>query len=157
MTIFFKNYENIYIENVRRGDGSKKTIRAVMEELGYDDFEEFCEDNDFDFEKNKLKILLFVKSNDRSHAYNKWSNKDVDLAIVYCRSTYGQITDHLVISHEVLHQFGAWDLYQGRSQSVENAIKLKELYPNSVMIDTYRNRREKEVDELTAFRVGLAL
>jgi len=98
--------------------------------------------------------LFFVKQKDRSHAYNYWSNKDIDLAIIYCRSTYGSITNHHVVSHEILHQFGAWDLYYGKSQTKETAEKAKELFPNSVMINTWRNRENLEVDELTAWRIG---
>jgi len=78
----------------------------------------------------------------------------VDIAIIYCRSTYGISTDQYVISHEMLHQFGAWDLYFGTSQSEEQAAKAKELYPHSVMISTHRNKADLEVDDLTAWRVG---
>lgn len=151
---FFDNNETVYVENVNRYSGLQRTIKAIMEDLGHDDFNDFVKDNDFDFENDKLKLLLFVKSNSRSHAYNQWSNKEVDLAIVYCKHTNGMFTDHLVISHEILHQFGAWDLYQGRSQSVENAKELKNIFPHSVMIDVYRNKSRKEIDELTAHRIG---
>lgn len=64
------------------------------------------------------------------------------------------VTDHYVVSHEMLHQFGAWDLYFGESQSKEKAEELLELYPNSIMINTYSNKARLEVDELTAWRGG---
>jgi len=153
-TFFIENYNSIYLDKLKRGYNPKKTIAKVMDELGYADFESFLERNDFDFEEQKLKVILFVKSYDRSHAYNYFSNADLDLAIIYCKSTYGMVTDHLVISHEVLHQFGAWDLYQGYSQTLKNAERLKELFPNSIMINTFRNKKNKEVDDLTAWRVG---
>ena len=153
-TFFIENYNTIYLDKLKRGDNPKKTIAEVMDELGYADLEDFFERNDFDFEEQKLKVILFVKSYDRSHAYNYFSNADLDLAIIYCKSSIGMVTDYLVISHEILHQFGAWDLYQGRSQTLKNAKRLKELFPNSIMIDVFRRRREKEVDDLTAWRVG---
>jgi len=153
-SFFVDNYKTIYLEKVKRGDRPKRTIAKVMEELGYEDLDEFFKRNYFDFKKQKLKLLLFVKSPDRSHAYNSFSNSDLDISIVYCQHSNGMVTDHYVVSHEVLHQFGAWDLYQGKSQTLKNAQRLKELFPNSIMIDVYRNKKEKVVDDLTAWRVG---
>ncbi len=151
---FFENNQVIHLENVRMGQNPKHTVQKIMDKLNYENFQDFLDKNYFDFKKNKLKFLLFVKSNDRSHAYNYWSNSDLDLAVIYCGSYYGMVTDHYVISHEILHQFGAWDLYYGESQSLEKAEKAKELYPNSIMINTWTNKLFLEVDELTAWRVG---
>lgn len=151
---FTDNKEHIYLNDIRRGQSPKSTIHKALAELGYRNFDNFLDMANFDFEQKKLKMVFFVKKQDRSHAYNYFSNKDLDLAIVYCKSTYGMITNHHVVSHEILHQFGAWDLYYGKSQTVESATKAKELYPNSVMINTKRNRENLEVDELTAWRVG---
>lgn len=153
---FSDNKSIIYIDNIRRGDRPTKTVQKVMEELSYDDFDNFLAQNSFDFEEEKFKILLFVKSSNRSHAYNYWSIKDVDLAIVYCRSSYGTMTDQYVISHELLHQFGAWDLYHdyGGSQTLESAKKAKELFPHSIMLNTHSNKPLLEIDRLTAWRIG---
>ncbi len=153
-TFFVLNQRTIYLESLTRKQRPKFIVSKVMTELGYESFDDFLDKNNFDFKRNKLKLLFFVKSNDRSHAYNYFSNSEVDLAIVYCRSSYGQITDRYVISHELLHQFGAWDLYQGKSQTLENAKRLVELFPNSIMINTKRNKTELEVDDLTAWRIG---
>jgi len=152
-SFFVDNYKTIYLEKVKRGDRPKRTIAKVMEELGYEDLDEFFKRNYFDFKKQKLKLLLFVKSPDRSHAYNSFSNSDLDISIVYCQHSNGMVTDHYVVSHEVLHQFGAWDLYQGQSQTLKNAKRAKELFPNSIMANTFFNKK-LNVDELTAWRVG---
>lgn len=127
-----------------------------MDDLGYENIEAFLDDNNFDKSKEKLKIVLFVKSNDRSHAYNYWSVDDIDLAIIYCKSTFGMLTDQYVISHEMLHQFGAWDLYyeMGKIQTKESSIAAKTNYPHSVMINTFRKKELLEVDDVTAWRIG---
>jgi hypothetical protein len=150
---FFRNNEIVYAEEVVRGK-SYRTLELVLQNMNYRSLEDYLSANNFDAKINKLKVILFVKSNDRSHAYNFWSNDKIDVAIVYCRSTYGFPTSHYVISHEILHQFGAWDLYFGESQSEEKAEKALALYPHSIMINTYRNLSQLEVDELTAWRVG---
>lgn len=150
---FFRNKEVIYIENISL-QNSKNVLKKAMEELRFEDFDAFLDANNFDFEKKKLKLIFFVKDANRSHAFNYWSSSDIDIAIIYCRRTNGMWTDQYVISHEMLHQFGAWDLYYGESQSYEKAEKAKELYPNSIMISTYFNKWALEVDELTAWRIG---
>jgi hypothetical protein len=150
---FFQNKEVVYVDEIAYGY-STLILKSVMKGLGYQDIEEYIEESRFDLAKNKLKIVLFVKGSSRSHARDYWSNSQVDLATIYCKRTSGISTDHYVISHEMLHQFGAWDLYGGESQSIEKAKELKELYPNSIMINTYFNKDLLEVDELTAWRVG---
>jgi len=150
---FFRNKDQVYSKYVDFRN-SRILLNDALTQLNYKDFEDFLTQTRFDFKQNKLKILFFVKSKNRSHAYNYFSNSEVDIAIVYSNNNYGMVTDHYVVSHEMLHQFGAWDLYFGESQSREKAIKLKELYPNSIMISTYSNKAHLEVDELTAWRVG---
>lgn len=147
----------IYLEKTpRSGHAPKQTIDIVLEKLNYRDLEDFMDYNRVTMKEDKFKILLFVKSNSRSHAYNFWSMSDVDLAIVYCRHTMGVLTDRYVIAHEILHQFGAWDLYKGKSQTEASAQSAIERWPHSVMINTYRNKSQLIVDELTAWRIGWA-
>ncbi|WP_026231847.1 hypothetical protein [Neolewinella persica] len=138
------------------GQSPTKTTNAVLDKLNYRDLEAFMSYNRVTMKEDKFKILLFVKSNNRSHAFNYWSMADVDLAIVYCRSTYGMITDRYVIIHELLHQFGAWDLYMGRSQTETSAQNAIERWPFSIMINTHQNKGELIVDELTAWCIGWA-
>lgn len=146
----------IDLDDVPRRKNPRQTIQKVMVELGYNDFEDFLNTYSFDFEKEKMKIVLFVKSNRRSHAYNYWSVKDVDLAIIYCRQTIGMLSNYQTIAHEILHQFGAWDLYYelGKTQTKKSAAIARETYPSSIMISTRRGQNPKTVDAVTAWRVG---
>lgn len=150
---FLENNDVVYLPHVT-GRNTRAAFNWSLKKLGYESFNEFLELNNFDFTKKKLKILFFIKENERSHAYNYFSNTDVDIAVVYQNSRGGNKTDQYVISHELLHQFGAWDLYEGRSQSYENARLAKSLYPNSIMINTFWNKHKLNVDELTAWRIG---
>lgn len=149
---FLRNYEPVHVARVYPGD-HRRTVQAVMEELNFDSLGHFLEWYQFDLEKEKLKIVFFVKDNLRSHAYNYFDLDDVDVAIVYERN-YGFTSDQFVISHEILHLFGAWDLYHGNSQSAEKAELARSLYPNSIMISSYLDPEIIEVDSLTAWRVG---
>ncbi len=128
----------------------------VLRELTYRDQQDFFRYNQLDWSSDKVKILLLVQSNDRSHAVKFSSNEMIDLAIVYCRNTYGLRTDQFVIAHEILHQFGAWDLYYEISQTRESAAAALERWPHDVMISTHKNKGQLIVDELTAWRIGWA-
>ena len=150
---FSDSNELIYLKNLNYIQ-LRHLLPDIMSELGYDDFNSFLDRNSFDFERQKLKILLFVKNNSRSHAYNYWSNESVDIAIVYCKHTSGTYTDKYVIAHELLHQFGAWDLYYGESQNRENAVSASALYPYSIMGNTFSNKSKLNVDKLTSWRIG---
>lgn len=151
------NGSTIFLERTpNRGDSPIRTINSVMKKLNYRDLEDFMDYNRVTMKEDKFKILLFVKSNNRSHAYNFWSMSDVDLAIVYCRHTMGSLTGRYTIAHEILHQFGAWDLYIGQSQTEASASNAMERWPHSIMINTHRNQDQLIVDELTAWRIGWA-
>jgi len=150
----------IDLDRVPRRKNPTQTIQTIMEELNYDDLDDLLDSYRFDLEKEKLKIVLFVKSNNRSHAYNYWSVKKMDLAIIYCRSTYGMMTDRYTIAHEILHQFSAWDLYYevGKVQTKTSAQRAREEFPYSIM----RSTRTKEkhlinIDAVTAWRIGWAM
>ena len=151
---FIDNLKQIYIDRIDMRSGSRFVSRKMLAELGYDSMNDLLSSNRFDLKKDKFKIVLLVKQSSRSHAYNFWSVESVDLAIVYCRHTMGLSTDKYVMAHEMLHQFGAWDLYAGESQTTESAAKARELFPNSVMANTFSNKELLEVDALTAWRIG---
>ena len=146
----------IDLDRVPRRKNPTQTIQTIMEELGYDDLDDLLDNYRFDLEKEKLKIVLFVRSNSRSHAYNYWSVDKMDLAIIYCRSTYGMMTDRYTISHEILHQFSAWDLYYeiGKVQTKESAARASEEFPYSIMRNTHSHKESLNVDPVTAWRIG---
>ena len=151
---FLDNKKLIYLDNIKMNDRPSRTVQRVLSALEYKNFDDFLQRNNFDFENEKMKIVLMVKQNSRSHAWNYWSKDKVDLAVIYCKSTFGMRTDKYVMAHEILHQFGAWDLYFGESQTRESSRKATELFPLSIMGNTRKFKTELEVDELTAWRVG---
>lgn len=59
------------------------------------------------------------------------------------------------IAHEILHVCGAWDLYNSGSQTKEHADKAKELFPDSIMLNSKENIDDNVIDELTAWLVGI--
>ncbi|KAA3637962.1 MAG: hypothetical protein DWQ02_05860 [Bacteroidetes bacterium] len=151
---FFDNQETVYLEEVERGYGAIQLIQDVLYDRGYNSLEHFLDRNRFEEPLSKLKIILFVKSKGRSHANNHLRIENVDIAIVYYQRRSGTPTDKYVMAHEILHLFGAWDLYYGKRQTKATAAKAKELFPKSIMIGHYSPRSSMEVDELTAWLIG---
>ncbi len=59
------------------------------------------------------------------------------------------------IAHEILHLFGAWDLYELDDSDHERSIKTEVMFPNSIMLDSHRDIWETQIDEINAWLVGL--
>jgi len=153
---FQDNLSVVYLSEVPRRKNPRKVLNTIFTKMRYDGIEDFLSQNDFDIQSQKVKVLVFVKSQNRSHAYNYWSAYDVDMAFIYANTSFGMYTKHPVISHEILHQFGAWDLYyeRGKTQPLESAKLAYDNYPHSIMINIKKDIANLEVDEVTASRVG---
>ena len=133
-----------------------KILDQVFQKMDYDGKNDFFDWHNIDRKKDKLVITLIVNLSGRSHAYNYWSAYNTDFSFVFAKNSYGRSTGHYVISHELLHQFDAWDLYfeYGNSQTIENAAVIDEKYPNSIMKTTRKSSSLINVDEVTAWRIG---
>jgi hypothetical protein len=97
--------------------------------------------------------LLYMVNNyfrdDISIPVNFMDTRDVEFAIVSYK--YPSI-----IAHNILHMFGAVDLYETPYRRHENKIEdLKSLFPNSVMQDVYaRNLKTLRMDQYTKYMIG---
>jgi hypothetical protein len=99
---------------------------------------------------DNYQILVFVKGAGRSFAlpYN-CTNEFVELAIIFQKLKKSEIAQ--TMSHEILHLYSAWDLYDSPSQPKENRLKANMLLPNSIM-NVFNG--SPNVDKLTAWIVG---
>ncbi len=86
---------------------------------------------------DEAPVIFFLNKDGRSYAVN--STASYEFAICYT-------TEYSTIMHELLHIFGACDLYT--PQAVNELAK--NYYPDSIMI----NSTNGEIDELTAYSVG---
>ena len=64
-------------------------------------------------------------------------------------------TNAAAIAHEMLHLFGAWDLYELDEHDRDRAAKTQIMFPKSIMLDTHRDIWETQLDEINAWLVGL--
>ena len=58
------------------------------------------------------------------------------------------------MAHELLHIFGAWDMYETFRVTKAQMDVASRLYPNSVMLRTSYNPYELTIDPVTGWRIG---
>ncbi len=102
--------------------------------------------------------LVFVIANKEGRGYaspiaSGGSDNSPEGAILY-HSYHDPLYAGCII-HEILHLFGAVDLYHTCDQSEENDQKIDKMYPKEVMHRPYNPLKELQMSPLTAWLVGL--
>ena len=92
----------------------------------------------------------------RLHAYNP-EKYNLEGCIVYRKDSelHTHETNSAAVAHEMLHLFGAWDLYELDSSDSNRAAKTTLMFPNSIMLKTHCDIWELQIDEINAWLVGL--
>lgn len=108
--------------------------------------------------------IIFTNTKGRSYAspvtkeiynYNP-EQYNLECCLLYRYYTDSEIeTNTAAIAHEILHLFGAWDLYELDDSDHDRAIKTELMFPNSIMLHTWRDIWETQIDEINAWLVGL--
>jgi len=75
--------------------------------------------------------------------------------IQYTSFESGQKNCSASYAHEMLHIFGAWDLYRTFQTTNEQESLARQLYPKDIMLATSYDIYSKTIDSLTAYLVGL--
>lgn len=88
------------------------------------------------------------------HAYDS-DEFNLECCFIYrADANYEIETNAAVIAHELLHLFGAWDLYEDDNTHTR-ALKTSVMFPNSIMLTTSKDIWELQIDEINAWLVGL--
>ena len=100
-------------------------------------------------------LFLHIDSPGRSYAQSTGELKNGFLGTCFLFNGKG-LSASGVDAHEILHLFGAWDLYEGPGeQSRNNAKKLRRMYPDEVMLNPNYPATTRTLSPVTAWRVGL--
>ncbi len=154
--------KDIILDKVERGTGSGNESvdwgNRVFKKLGYKNSYEFYE---WVMKNTKCKnthYVVFVEGEGRGYAMPATTEMGKEFyfmegAVLYEKhgSTPLLSSD---ISHETLHTYSAWDLYETFEQTKKNEERAKRKYPNSIMLRTSYTHDELEVDEVTAWLIG---
>ena len=102
--------------------------------------------------------LVFVVANKEGRGYaspiaSGGSDRHPEGAILYHSAKYPLYAGGII--HEILHLFGAVDLYHTCDQSAENDERIDKMFPNEVMHRPYNPLKDLQMSPLTAWLVGL--
>ena len=137
-----------------------RIVSRVLKQIGYRDGLSF-----YDWAKQNKKVdnslvLIFIKGRGTSYAlqYPKGGNKDLFFTegVALYERYYGvdmELTS-ASIAHEILHLFGAWDLFRTYEQAQDREDKARQMFSNSIMLRVSNIINELYVDEVTAWLVG---
>ena len=105
---------------------------------------------------DQVVIMLLVNKDGRSHAgpdIKDDDGNDIESYVVYS-SLNGHRTRYGTLAHELLHAFGADDLYEETStgERADRAAIAKQYYPNDIMLSDWNDNAV--VGAYTAYAVG---
>ncbi|MBN8837900.1 MAG: hypothetical protein J0I09_11610 [Sphingobacteriia bacterium] len=108
---------------------------------------------------DNIVVMIFAKKSSRSYAQPAHSNQKenerfLEGAVVFKNSYYDKETGAATIIHEMLHLFGARDIYPESSMNAELESKMQSVFPNSIMLGTFRDIGSLQIEQLTAWCIG---
>lgn len=160
------NYEGIQMKNLPKSyeDASNfpLLLPQAIKKIGFKDILN-CYDYLKDLYNTENIIVLILINNDGwSCTYNySLKHKEYILNDYYLENSYifasnnGYKTGAKTIAHEILHQFGAWDMYEGQV-SKEADLWARSNYPLEIMLQTSSALNDLMVSPLTAWLIGLS-
>lgn len=108
---------------------------------------------------SNVLVIVYAKETGVGYALPySWQMSDkyfLETCILYSNYIDGSELTAASIAHEILHLFGAWDLYETYAQTGEREEKARELFPDAIMLRVNFNINELTLSPLTAWLVGL--
>lgn len=148
------------MEHIGTFDKEPNSISEILRIIGYNDpidFYKWCRT-----EKKASNILVLAICNKigRSYACPMFKQDHLTNFVegaFLLNTSYCDVPSPSSIAHEILHCFGAIDLYEEQIGTAKYKEALR-LYPNSIMMRTTTDNSfsNLEIDELTAWFVGLS-
>jgi len=154
---------NIILDDIPVGTGSGNEptdiVTKVLKKIGYVNSLQFFEEVKKRKKCENVFALIVANKSGRgyaipfAHGFNK-ETYFLEGTILY-ENNFGSKIMSAEIAHEILHLFGAWDLYTNYLQSNDRELKARQLFPDDIMLRTSRNIYDLKIDKLTAWLVGL--
>ncbi len=161
---FYGLKSDIYVDEIKSikemYEARLDWVYQVLTKIGYSSPLEFLERLKNTKDCANALVIIYANESGRSYAvpYSTGRNKEkyfFEGCTVYRKDTYYQYTCAATIVHEILHLFGAWDLYKLDKTDKARAQKANELFHNDIMIGGTCDLETLKIDKLTAWLVGL--
>jgi len=156
--------EAIVVPAISKGTGSGKErvdwVRQIVRELGYCNAKKAYRKIQKKYGIDNIQLILFAHAEGTSYAmrFAKGMRKKKFLLegiLLYQQYTGGStMPTAAVIAHELLHLYGAWDLYPTYAQTSDRYAKAIELYPNDIMLRVDFRLETLQIGRLTAWLIG---
>ncbi len=138
----------------RSGNENVEMVHLVSRELGFESPHAWRSQ----FTEEQFVALIFLKRDGASYAIPQEtgldSRYDIEGAVLYNNFEPGTPNCASCMAHELLHVFGAWDMYETFQITKAQMDIATELYPNSIMLRTSYNPYELTIDPVTGWRIG---
>jgi hypothetical protein len=138
----------------RSGNENVDMVNLVSWKLGFDSPQQWRSQ----FSDEQFVALLFLKRDGASYAIPQEtgldSRYDIEGAVLYNNFEPGIPNCATCMAHEILHVFGAWDMYETFQITKEQMDMASQIYPNSIMLRTSYNPEELTLDPVTCWRIG---
>ncbi|MBO4772143.1 MAG: hypothetical protein J5595_06360 [Bacteroidales bacterium] len=136
-------------------------LTRALKVIGYDDVIQ-CYNSLKEFSGIDNIIVLIIINNDgwsnanqfsTLHATNHFRDYFLESVNLF-RTDDGEPTSGATIAHEILHLFGAWDMYGGQASNAAGKWA-NQNYPNEIMLQVSSPLDNLTISPLTAWLVGL--
>lgn len=151
----FEPFETDIVPDYESGNASGEIATKYLSQIGcpLDGYKEWVKKN-----SGCDQSLVFVIANKEGRGYanpiaSGGSDKNPEGAILF--HSYNDPLYAGCIIHEILHLFGAVDLYQVTPEMAEIDSKIDKMYPKEVMHRSRFPLKELQMSPLTAWLVGL--
>ncbi|MEW6469851.1 MAG: hypothetical protein AB1458_13065 [Bacteroidota bacterium] len=110
-------------------------------------------------ESGTMQVLIFAKQSGISYSFPFSNAMDKELyflegTLLYEKYSNGYSLASSSIAHEMLHLFGAWDLYHTYAQPKDREDSARKIFPDDIMLRTSYNISELNIGKLTAWTIG---
>ena len=157
----FGREEDIKFSFIEKGSGSATEkldwVSQVLYKVGYQSTLDFHEQIRTKEKADQIHVIIFAKGKGRSYAIPYLENANKELYFVEGTIIFEKVeTYHYTasIAHEILHLYGAIDLYKTHAQSAQNAQKARNIFPKSIMTKISHNIHTLNIDEINSWLIG---
>ncbi len=139
-------------------------IQDIFEALNYDEgnyYSQFMHEKFDPSSYDQCVVLVFSPEKGRSYAMRHGyggMNLMLEGAMIYLYAPEGwgaYLLSSYTVAHEMLHLFGADDLYETYDRSAGSDAFAEKLYPTDIMLRGYHDVNSATLDRFTAWQVGL--
>lgn len=158
------NGEDIIFDTIEAGMGIGNEridwVYRVMKKIGYKNSKQAYRRIKRKYQADNIAVIIMAKGGGTPYSmrYRKGYDKKkyfMEGTIVYNTYSNGApMPLSAVIAHELLHLYGAWDLYKTYAQTTDRQQKAQELYPNDIMLRVDHSFNNLSIDNLTAWLIG---